>query len=168
MLPVIWASLAIVAAVAAGCAGSKSAAPAATERVVDVAEGPLAELAINVDTSRIPSDRKDEFDSLQGAPRLARAVRAQIVQQGRRLAMPGSLNVVVTDFRLRSTTNVALWGPLMTGGDALGVGVNVFSNGQEVRSFKTGAGQVYAGSIGPTTAEDRFERLVEARRVSMR
>jgi len=149
--------------VLAACSSSRSPAPATSQAQAPAAGttggGAAPDVAITVDASRLPADRRATFDRLSGSARFETALRDQMLKQGRRPAPSAQVDVVVTAFRLRSTAT-SVWFGAMAGGDVLDVDVVVKSDGQEVRRFKTGAGQIRGGLIAPS-AEGRFERLTD-------
>jgi len=148
----------------AACSSSRSPAPATSPAQAPTAApttggGAAPDVAITVDASRLPADRRATFDRLSGSARFETALRDQMLKQGRRPAPSAQVDVVVTAFRLRSTAT-SVWFGAMAGGDVLDVDVVVKGDGQEVRRFKTGAGQIRGGLIAPS-AEGRFERLTD-------
>jgi hypothetical protein len=143
----------------AACSSGRSPAAGGT-RSPATGGGVASDVAINVDASRLPADRRAAFEALNGGTRLAADLREQMRKQGRGPAPPAQLDVAVTAFRLRSTAT-SVWFGAMAGGDMLDVDVVVKTNGREVKRFKTGAGQIRGGLIAPS-AEGRFERLTAA------
>jgi hypothetical protein len=142
----------------AACSSGRSPAPGAAPFPA-TGGGTASDVVITVDASRLPPDRRAAFDALSGGARLEACLREQMRKQGRGPAASAQLDVVVTAFRLRSTAT-SVWFGAMAGGDVLDVDVVVKSDGQEVRRFKTGAGQIRGGLIAPSS-EGRFERLTE-------
>jgi len=157
-------STVLVLILLAACSSERMPPPAGPPTGADVTSAgsaaTAAEVGITIDSSRLPAERRAVFDKMSGNTRLDAALRDQMLKQGRRVAPPAQLDVVVTAFRLRSTAT-SVWFGAMAGGDLLDVDVVVKSNGQEVKHFKTGAGQIRGGLIAPS-AEGRFERLTTA------
>jgi hypothetical protein len=149
-----------LAACSSGRSPTPATSPAPAPPAASATSGAGSDVAITVDASRLPADRRATFDRLSGSARFEAALRDQMLKQQRRPAPPAQVDVSVTAFRLRSTAT-SVWFGAMAGGDVLDVDVVVKNNGQEVKRIKTGSGQIRGGLIAPS-AEGRFERLVEA------
>jgi hypothetical protein len=146
-----------------GCAGSKpspsvspAAAPAA---VVPIEPGASpSDVPLNVDEGQLSPERRAAFDKLSGPSRLTAAVREEMARQGRVPAPPVQLQLVITNFRIRSTAT-SVWFGAMAGADMLDVETTAVKDNQVLKQWKTGSGSVVGGLIRPGV-EGRFERLI--------
>jgi len=147
---------ALVLGVAAmvGCSARHSPSPEAVgERVASVGR-----LTVTV-SEVVSAGRMARFEKVDGPARLTAAVESELARVGKlERESTRVLELVVTQYRLRSGASVFMWG-MMAGGDSIAVDVVVREGERTLRTYSTGAGSVAAGGLDQAS---RFERLARA------
>jgi hypothetical protein len=159
---VSWHRVIVIASVfgLVGVAACSSQRPAAPEKP------PIGESVPNVGSvvvsvsEAVPADSQQRFAEVSGALRLHSTVQAALMRVAKLDPQsPRSLEVRVTQFRLRSAS-LAFWGGPMSGVDYLDVKATVRDGDRTVREYTTGAATT---GVGTWIGQDaRFEKLVLA------
>lgn len=107
----------------------------------------------------IASENRGQFDKYTAAERLQTRLTS-VLQTSEQFDEAGALtlNVVVTDFRLRSGA-LAFWVGAMAGADYYNVRVEALKDGEVVKTFETNTSTILGG-IAYASPTQRSERMI--------